>query len=244
MAGFFDQYVLWEPLKLVSFIAYILLIIVLPFSSFWSVIILFGIICLWSRVPCLISKFTKDLDVIDFFVVMLAIHVGGFFGGFFGFSIMLFSRLFGPNEWYLYSIKDAIGMFFAGLLTPWFYSLFGSALYALYAFTFVRWTIYIILTVIIEPEYLGLEISLCSVGSIKSYLYNTLVMKSFEGHLKKVFMGGVNFSVGLFLFATGVIAFFVLLSKFAKWVEKKGLVENPFKNKTNLSDMPEENVFA
>ena len=84
MSDFIDQFVLWKPLKIVSLITYIIIILLIPISSFWAVIILFGLIHLWSRVPCLICMFTKDLDVVDFFVVMLAINVGGVFGGVFG----------------------------------------------------------------------------------------------------------------------------------------------------------------
>ena len=221
MSDIINQFVLWKPIKVVSVMAYILLILLLPFNSFWSVIILFAVICFWSRIPCLISIFTKDLDVIDFFIVMLGIHIGGLFGAVFGASVMLFSRLFGPREWFLYTLKDSASLFICGLLTPLYYSIFGSALYTLYAFTITRWVIYLILTAIVEPEAMGLEIGLCTIGSLKSYLYNTFVMKIFEGPLNTVFEGGVHFSVGLFLFATGVIAFFFTLSKFAKWAEAK-----------------------
>ncbi len=138
--------------------------------------------------------FTKDLDVVDFFVVMLAINVGGVFGGVFGLIIMLFSRIFGPNEWILYTIKDAVSICIGGMLTPWFYSIFeNNALYTSYAFTVFRWTLYIILTVIFEFEAMSLEISLCTIGSLKSYLYNTFVMKTFEPFLVTVFIVGSSF---------------------------------------------------
>ncbi|MBT3298563.1 hypothetical protein HN385_06560 [archaeon] len=217
MSGIIEEFVLWKPLKVVSFIMYILVVMLIPISQFWSVILLFALICLWSRIPCLISMFTKDLDVIDFFVVMLAIHVGGIFAGIFGFTIMMFSRIFGPREWFLYTFKDATSMMICGFMTPLFYATTGSsALLSLYAFTITRWIIYLFLTVILEPEAMGLELSLCTLGSLKSYLYNTFVMKSFEKHLEKVFLGGVHFSIGLFLAATAVVGIFLLISKFGK----------------------------
>lgn len=223
MTDFLNKYVLWKPLKIVSLVMYILTILLVPISEFWSVIILFALICLWSRVPCLVSMFTKDLDVIDFFTVMLAIHVGGVFGGIFGAAIMMFSRVFGPNEWFVYTLKDSISIMICGFMTPVFYSVLGSPLYALYAFTVVRWVLYLILTAIIEPEYMGLELGLCSVGSLKSYLYNTFVMVTFEGLLSTVFIGGVHFSIGLFLFATGIVGFFFLLGKIGTLLEKLDL---------------------
>jgi len=220
MSDLFEEIILWKPLKVVSLIIYILVILLIPISQFWSVIILFALIALWSRVPCLVSMFTKDLDVVDFFTVMLAIHVGGLFGGIFGFIVMMFSRLFGPNEWFLYTLKDAISIMVSGFLAPLFYNLFGSALLTLYAFTITRWVLYLGLTALIEPEYMGLELGLCSIGTLKSYLYNTFVMKTFEGALLGVFAGGVHFSIGLFMVATGVIAGFYVVGKVAKLLEK------------------------
>jgi hypothetical protein len=219
MSDILNEIILWKPLKVVSLIIYVLVVLLIPISQFWSVIILFALICLWSRVPCLISMFTKDLDVVDFFVVVLAIHVGGIFAGIFGFSVMMFSRIFGPNEWFLYTVKDAVSIMICGFLTPVFFAMFGSALYALYAFTVLRWIIYLVLTAILEPEYMALEFGLCTIGSFKSYLYNTFVMKSFEGMLAKVFIGGVHFSIGLFLVSTLVVGFFLFLSKISKFVE-------------------------
>ena len=98
-----NEIILWKPLKVVSFIIFILVILLIPVSKFAAMVTLFALICLWSRIPCLVSMYTKDLDVIDFFVVMLGIHVGGVFGGIFGASVMMFSRIFGPNEWFVYT---------------------------------------------------------------------------------------------------------------------------------------------
>jgi hypothetical protein len=215
-----NEIILWKPLKVVSVIIFLVALLLIPMSSFWAMITLFVLICLWSRVPCLISMFTKDLDVIDFFVVMLGIHVGGIFGGLFGGIVMMFTRIFGPNEWFLYTIKDSISLVICGFLTPLFYSMFGSALYTLYAFTALRWVIYLILTAILEPEYMGLELMLCTIGGFKSYLYNTFVMNTFEGHLTNLFIGGVKFNMGLLLFTGSIIGVFFLIARMGNYLEK------------------------
>jgi hypothetical protein len=217
-----DEIVLWKPLKAVSLMIYTIVILLIPISQFWSVIILFALICLWSRLPCLVSMFTKDLDVIDFFVVMLAINIGGLFAGIFGLIIMLFSRIFGPHEYFLYTVKDSISLLICGCLTPAIYAGLGSMLYTFYAFTIIRYILYVILTLIIEPENIALELGLCLMDLPKVYLYNTFIMSSFEGLLMTVFEGGVHFSLGLFLFATGIVGFFFFLGKIG------GLFENIF----------------
>ncbi|MBW3003485.1 hypothetical protein KY337_02895 [Candidatus Woesearchaeota archaeon] len=219
MSDLWNNIILWKPLKWVSGAIYAIVVLLAPLSSFWSVIFLFGLISLWSRVPCLVSKFTKDLDVIDFFVVMLGIHVGGTFGGIFGATTMMFSRIFGPREWFLYTVKDSISIMICGFMTPVFYAIFGNALHCLYAFTILRWALYLLLTAFIEPHYMGLEIGLCTIGSVKSYIYNTFVMKTFEPHLLKVFEGGLHFSWTLFLFATAVVGGFYFISRAGKLFE-------------------------
>jgi len=221
MGDIIEQFVLWKPIKITSAIIYALILLLLPFSSFWATILLFALICFWSRIPCLISMFTKDLEVIDFFTVMLAIHVGGVFGGIFGAAIMLFSRIFGPNEWYLYTIKDAIAILVGGLLSPLLFMMLGNPLYTMYCFTLIRYAVYLLLTVVLEPEYLGLELGLCFSGIFIAYFSNTIMMKFFEEPLSKMLAEGVSFDVTLFLFATSVVGFYYIASRVARWFETR-----------------------
>jgi hypothetical protein len=169
--------------------------------------------------------FTKDLEVIDFFTVMLAIRAGGVLAGIFGASIMLFSRLFGPNEWYLYTIKDAICLLVGGLTSPLVFTITRSPLLTLYIFTIQRYVLYLILTIIIEPEYLGLELGLSATGATTAYLSNTLIMRFFEKPLNKAFEGGLHFSWELLLYTTLVIGAFYGISKAAKWYEIRRLTK-------------------
>jgi hypothetical protein len=221
MDDIINQFVLWKPIKITSAIIYALILILLPFSSFWATILLFALICFWSRIPCLVSVFTKDLECIDFFTVLLAIHVGGVFGGIFGAAIMLFSRIFGPNEWYLYTIKDAIAILIGGLMTPLLFVLLDNPLYTMYCFTLIRYAVYLILTVMLEPEYLGLELGLCFSGIFVAYFSNTIMMTLFAEPLSKMLAEGVTFDITLFIFATSVVGFYYLASRLARWLEAR-----------------------
>ena len=218
---FINQFVLWKGVKIVSLVAYVLILLAFPFSSFWATIILFALIAFWSRVPAMISMFTKEVEVLDFFTVLLAIHVGGIFAGLFGAAIMLFSKLFAPNEWYLYTIKDAASFFVCALITPLVYAASGSTLTTIYVFMIVRFSVYMVLTVILEPEYIMLELGLCTAGILVGGIYNTFIMKSFEGLVAPMIEEGVKFSFSLFLVATLVVGGFYLLSKAAKWLEAR-----------------------
>jgi hypothetical protein len=221
MSSILDQFVLWKPLKITSFVIYAIIVLMIPMSGFVAAILLFGLICLWSRVPCLVSSFTKDFDVIDFFVVMLAIHVGGIFGGIFGATVMMFSRIFGPSEWFLYTVKDSIAIMICGFLSPAIYAATGSALTTMIIFTIIRYILYIVLTILIEPGALSLELGICGVSIFVAFIYNIFIMSTFEGLLSSVFEGGLHFSWGLFLFATGIVGIFLLISKIGAWIETK-----------------------
>jgi hypothetical protein len=216
-----NEFVLWKPIKVVSVIMYSLVLLMFPFSQFWATIMLFALICFWSRIPALISMFTKEFEVIDFFTVMIAIHVNGLFAAVFGAFLMMFTRIFGPREWFIFTVKNSIGIFIGGLLTPLFYSLTGSALYTMYCFTIVRYILLIITTIIIEPEYLMLEIGISSVAIFMAFFLNTVIMKTFEPVLNRVMASGVVFDWSIFFFATIVIGFFYASSRIAKLLEAR-----------------------
>ncbi len=236
-----NQFVLWKPIKYVSALIYILILLLLPINTFWSVIMLFGLIAFWSRIPCMISAFTKDLEVVDFFTVLIAIHVGGLFGGLFGLTIMFFSRIFGPREWFLYTLKDALSIFVGGLLSPWLYALWGNnALYTIYTFTVIRYVMYLLLTLILEPEVIGMEIGISISSIFVAYISNTLVMKFFEKTLSKVFENGTQFSLELFIFSTAIVGFFYGVSRFARWLEARK--QTPEEHKKDLSYQPGEGI--
>lgn len=216
-----NQFILWKPLKAASIMMYLLVLVLLPFSQFWAAIMLFAIICLWSRIPALITMFLNDLEVIDFFTVMLAIHVGGLFAGIFGASMMLFSRIFGPNEWLPYTIKDATSIFAGGLATPFVFAMTGSPLYTLYIFTAIRYSTYLILTLIFEPQELLFELGISAANIVVAVLSNTLVMSFFEDSLSRIFEGGLHFSITLFAFTTLVMGGFYLTGIAARRFEQK-----------------------
>jgi hypothetical protein len=230
---FINRFILWKPVKVVSVVAYVIIILLIPLSTFWATIMLFALICFWSRIPCLISDFTKDLEVVDFFTVMLAIHVGGLFAGIFGAAIMMFSRIFGPNEYFLYTVKDSICILIGGLLTPLFFSMTGSALYAIYLFTLFRYSFYLVLTLLIEPQLLALEFGECCIGITVAYVTNTYIMKFFEAPLTNLFETGLKFDINLFLFASGIIAFFYIASRFSRWLKQREKKETASSEQTN-----------
>ena len=201
----------FEALKwttLAMFVVSVILIFVHPIAA---TILMFSIVCLWSRVPALISAFTKDLEVIDFFTVYVALSMGGWVGGLFGAANMLFSRLYGPLEWPWYTVKDAISLFICGLATPIVYTWTGgNILITMYSFTAIRYASYLILTVFLEPGALMLEIGICSVSVFVAILSNTITVSIFGAVISSILDTGLQVNLTLigFIIAILGLAFF------------------------------------
>ena len=170
----------------------------------------------------MISNFTKDLEVIDFFTVLLSIHIGGVNGGLFGFSTMLFSRLFGPREWLPFTIKDSVSLFIGGVATPLVYLLTGhNILYTLYAFTIIRYTVYLILTHFFEHDAMRVELGYSLVGLPVGLISNTIMDRLFSSKLDRLLENGLKLDWGVLLFCTAIIAGTILFSRGMAWIEAR-----------------------
>jgi len=170
------------------------------------------------------------MDIIDVFAVLISINVSPVFGGLFGMVNLVFPKLFGPREYILYTIKDGIGFFFCGLLTPVWYSISGgNLLLTMYIFTVMRYLFYVILTLLIDPEEIGYEIFVCITGFPIAYATNTVHIALFGQALDDLFKQGVQVTWGIFFFVTLVIVGYIL---FSKW-----LVKYELKKKQKLEEL-------
>tara|TARA_Y100000031_G_scaffold147949_1_gene183600 strand:- start:14703 stop:15527 length:825 start_codon:yes stop_codon:yes gene_type:complete len=161
----------------------------------------------------MMSWFTKDMDLIDFFTVILAVHVGGLFAGTFGWVMMVFSRFFGPTEDMDYTIKDAFAFFFGGLLTPVFYALTNqNLLITMYLFTLIgRYGVYLLEDFIFTPGLIWRDLGLILAGVPLAYFTNTILVSLFGESLDRLFETGLRINFGLLFFVTaGLVGFFVL----------------------------------
>jgi len=209
------QLILWGPLIKTTIGLYLIVILLAAVFPPAATILMFAILCLWSRVPCMLSNFTKDMDVIDFFAVLLAVNLGGLFAGIFGFVLMWFSRIFGPAEDLEYTLKESITFFIAGLLTPFFYILTGkNILLTMYCFTlFGRYGVYLIQDLIVSPGLFWLDLGYIAVGIPIAYFSNTILISIFGDGLDRLFDSGLQLSGGLLIFMTIVVICFYVIGK-------------------------------
>jgi hypothetical protein len=217
------ELILWKPLIETTIVLYLLVLLLAVVWQPAAMVLMFAIVCLWSRVPCMLSNFTKDMDVIDFFVVFLAINIGGVFAGIFGMSIMLFSRLFGPGEMITYTIKDSIAFLIGGMITPFLYILgFKNILITMYLFTIVgRYGVYVLQDFLFDQGAIFTDITYIAVGIPFAYFSNTILIKIFGNSLNNLFETGLQFSFGLFFLITAFVVGFYLFGKMLRHAEEE-----------------------
>jgi hypothetical protein len=209
-----------RPLKIATAIMFVLSLGLIPFHPLAATLLMFSIICLWSRIPALISAFTKDLEVIDFFTVFIALNIGGVAGGIFGAANLLFSRLFGPLEWPYYTVKDAISIFAGGFLSPIVFVYTNDILITMYIFTLIRYALYLLLTVLIEFEALLLEVGICAISIFVAFASNTITVSVFGSVIDSVLQTGLQVNLTLIGFVAAIVIL-MSLSKILLVIEQR-----------------------
>ena len=240
---YFSRKILWEPFQVICYLLFFFIVILYPFNSKAATILLFWYISMWSRIPTLVSDFTKDFDVLDFFTVIIAVNVdsifSGVYAGLFAFSLWTITRIFGPDEPLAFTITESVAFFFAGFLTPIVYHFTGhNLLVTMLTFTAIRYLgIFIFVAIFFKNFIIYTTISLLC-GIPIAFIMNKVVIKLFAPFFSTVFETGLKFNFPLFLFG-------IILTIGAYYIPKYMLDRNYFKKKMrNKSYIPEETNFV
>lgn len=206
MWKFLPDSIRWTELYYASFAIFGLILFSAVFEPFWAAILSFVLVCLWSRVPCMMSDYAKDLEVVDFFTVLVAVNLGGQVGAFFGAGNLWFSRLFGKIEHPIYTFNDSVAFAVSGLLTPWVYGYWhGNLLLTMYTFTAIRYIVYFLVALITSGEMIVYEVQLLLMGIFVAYMSNTALVYLFGDYVTRLFTKGLGLDWGLFGFIIVVL---------------------------------------
>lgn len=217
-----EKLILWRPLYKTTVVMYCLVFLLALPAPKIATLLLFAIVAMWSRVPAVMTMFTKDVEVVDFFTVMIALNMGPLIAGIFGFSIIFFTKFFGPSEPWDYTIRDALAFFVGGFTTVAVYAITGQNItITMFAFTVVRYTMYPILGLLINPAGVFYDVFLLMLGAPVAVISNLLLLNTIEPTLNKIFAKGTVVSWELFVFVTLTILIIFLFSKFLDKEEAK-----------------------
>jgi hypothetical protein len=137
------------PLIIVSTgIMYIMIIIMLPFSTVYATIFLFALIAFWSRLPGVGMPHPFYIlymaDLVDILSLIIAVNVSGLYGGLIAFSCNMLSRLCGVFPDWLGVTEDSIGQFIVCLIIPFFHTaLGGNLIVSMIIYTILRFMLII-----------------------------------------------------------------------------------------------------
>ncbi|MFC1649054.1 hypothetical protein ACFL1B_06405 [Nanoarchaeota archaeon] len=230
---------IWPLVILFTVMLYGLMLLSLPFSSTWATFFLFTLIAFWSRLPGVGIPSPLWLlyvaDVIDVLAMIVAINMGGIYGG----VLSLFANIGGRACGYFTpwgaNLSDAIAMFFTCLIIPFVHPLLGGDLFlTMVAFMIIR------IIIIIPLDFLGFYqiplgryiVELIAVGAAL-FFFNSLYTKVFGDFFDNLLKSGVAFSWTLFTFATIVIlSSYLIMFVFSKKARAR-------KSKKKKEEVPE-----
>lgn len=210
----------FKELYIASLVLFAIGIILVPINQLYSTLVLFGLVGLWTRIPTFFADFLKDLEQVDFLTIMIALNIGGWIAGWFGMVVMLFSRAFAPLEWPMYTMKDSLCFFVCGNLVPFIYNYWGgNLLLTAYTFTTIRYILYMILTILIEPGAIAIEAMYLTMGAPVAYLVNTGAITFFAPLTAPILKHGVGLNIELI----SIVLVILLLGAAAEYLNKKYL---------------------
>lgn len=220
--------VLWKPLYVMSIAMFILSVVLFPVSSKWSILTVFALVTLWSRIPGFVHFTMNKLALNDLFSFIITMNLGGFAGGFFGAFSMLFSRIVGPEEWWPFTVRYSAAIFFAGIISPFIIRMAGvEGIGAYFWFEGTLYVIYYILVVLFAKEEIGLEIALLPAVFFFDFVMNAAVVRIFGGTIDNMLAHGLSSGWPVIIFAGLVLGFLAL----AKNGKKVAAAVEPFWNK-------------
>lgn len=218
----------WPFIIANTVILYVLIIVFLPFKPLWSTILLFTLISYWSRLPgCGIPTPFYALylaDVVDFFSVVIAIHVGGLCAGIFSVYCNLMSRIGGVTPAWDGVIKMTVIQFFVGLITPLLFKVTGNLFMTMMLYTLLMRIGFLLLWFIYPnmpfAQYLifwsGISLSYFVINGTYTYFFGSF----FDAMLRE----GIHFSWMLFFIASATIV--IVWWYLSKYSGSEYLLEN------------------
>ena len=215
-----EEYVLWKPLYYASIGIFILALVLLPFNSVLSLIVIFSLVSLWSRIPGGILYIFYSLELTDFFAFVIAANIGGVAGGLFGAITLLFSKIFFPDEEFYVPLYHSFSIFISALLVPLILTFTGGVnIVSFFIYEGIIFLIYFILVFLFSREGLGYEISELPFDIFFNFFVNGGLITALGTVLSNLMTKGITSGWPLVIF-TGVILFFFVLTKSGKRLSK------------------------
>lgn len=200
----------WPIIIVVTILLYGLIIIFLPFDQTLSSVFLFALISFWSRLPGVgmpspmyVLYFT---DLVDFFSLIVAVNIGGFYGAVFSVFLNLTSRACGIFPSWLGVAKDTIAQFVVCLIIPYVYIITGQDIFmTMIWYSILRVLMFFPMRLLpVETSFPQFLVTMFA-GGAAVLAINAAYARLFGEYLNSLLKAGAQFNWLLFLFATVII---------------------------------------
>jgi hypothetical protein len=222
----------WPIVLLVTVGLYVLVLLTLPFSALYSTIFLLTLIAFWSRLPGVGIQhpfyILYQMDVIDIFMILIAVNVGPMQAIAFIWFCNMVSRSAGVYPDWAGVIQDCILLSITALAAPLLNMIVGGNLLAVVTIYSIFRPIGFFLFNFIWPRMSWPQRIMTSIiAGGELFLINAFYVKLFGNFFNDLLMGGMVFSWPLFIFATIVIFIvYVALYGIDSLAPKKGTAKN------------------
>src|SRR3989344_2629973 len=231
--------VLFKPLYYFSMAVFVVIILTYFFSPTWAIIIALALFVIWSRVPGFAHFILNKMAVNDLFTFIVAANLGGGVGAIFGIVGTMFARIFGPYEWFPFTLRATISVTIAALATPSIIAYTGGAGWeAFIFFEIIYYVIFYLLVIIFSRDELGLEIALIPAVIFFDFFMNNLLLTVFGDTITNMMTNGITNGWPIVIFVGIMLGFWTaaknsdkIASKFYKFKEKLGISENVYLQK-------------
>ena len=201
-----EEPVLWKPLILTSIICLVGVFVLLPINRQWSLILLFGILGVWTRVPGYYIPQIKELQTIDFFALMIALSYGPLQGAIFALVVFLWSRLYGPQEYITVAPKLGLTTAFSCFLAYLFYPVITNFEALLTFLIIFEFGFFLLITFIFERGEMAIEMYYCIILLPISYLHRLTASLFGADYLFELMAHEHGNMIWIYIFGIGLIA--------------------------------------
>jgi hypothetical protein len=191
------------------------ILIALPFNPIYATIFLFTLMAFWSRLPGVgiidPSYILYLTDFVDLFSLIVAINLGGFYGGLIALFGNIVPRFCGVYPMWYMVIEDAIGQFIVCMVIPLIHVAMGGDIFvSMIIYTILRIILILPVDFFLYPGSKVQWIIEIVVGMVGLFIINGFYAKSFGLFFDGLLAKGVQFSWPLFFFVTAIILIFYI----------------------------------
>jgi hypothetical protein len=206
----------WPIVLVTTLVLYIGIILTLPLSPLYATLFLYTLIGFWSRLPGVGIPhpffIIYQMDVIDLFMILIAVNLSPVHAIIFVWFTNTISRLAGTFPDWAGVMQDNILMTFAAVVAPFASAILGGNLILLIAlYSIFRPIGFFIFWFIWPRTSLAERILNSLIGGASIFFINAFYAKLFGNFFDNLLNKGVAFSWILFFFATIIIFLFYII---------------------------------